>query len=160
MKVVTDYESKYLSGRAKLPKITPGMQVRVHQKITEGKKERVQIFEGLVIKTQGEGANYHITVRKIASGVGVEKIFPLHSPVIEKIEVVGKFKVRRADLRHVRTMTKADRLKDDKAGLKKYQDALAAAETTLQQETEATKAEADKADKATADSAETPSEKK
>lgn len=133
MKVVTDYEAKYLSGREKLPDIRPGMEVRVHQKIKEADdKERIQMFEGLVIKVQGSTPlNRRITVRKIASGVGVEKIFPLHSPVVAKFEVVNAFKVRRAHLGHVREMTKADRLKEDREGLKKIQHAFAKAEQDI-----------------------------
>lgn len=130
MKVVTDYEAKYLSGREKLPAIKPGMEVRVHQKIKEADgKERIQMFEGLVIKVQGTSPlNRRITVRKMASGVGVEKIFPLHSPVVAKFEVVNMFKVRRSNLAHVREMTKADRLKEDREGLKKVKAAFEKAE--------------------------------
>jgi large subunit ribosomal protein L19 len=133
MKAVTDYESKYLSGREKLPNIRPGMEVRVHQKIKEADdKERIQMFEGLVIKVQGSTKlNRRITVRKMASGVGVEKIFPLHSPVIAKFEVVNAFKVRRANLVHVREMTKADKLKEDREGFKKVQKAFEKAENDM-----------------------------
>lgn len=144
MKVVTDYEAKYLSGREKLPAIKPGMEVRVHQKIQEADgKERIQMFEGLVIKVQGTSPlNRRITVRKIASGVGVEKIFPLHSPVVAKFEVVNSYKVRRAHLGHVRTMTKADKLKEDRAGFKKIQVAFEKAENEAKAATtEAPKAE-------------------
>lgn len=81
------------------PKIKPGQTVRVHQKITEGSKERVQIFEGLVIQTGGgSGIAKTFTVRKIVSGVGVEKVFPLHASNIVKIEVVKQGKIRRAKL--------------------------------------------------------------
>ncbi len=143
MKVVTDYEAKYLSGREKLPAIRPGMEVRVHQKIQEADgKERIQMFEGLVIKVQGTSPlNRRITVRKTASGIGVEKIFPLHSPVVAKFEIVNAFKVRRANLVHVREMTKADRLKEDREGLKKVHAEVAQAEKDIAEAANAPKAE-------------------
>ncbi|HHT21137.1 MAG TPA: 50S ribosomal protein L19 [Tissierellia bacterium] len=79
-----------------------GDNVRVHIRITEGKRERIQIFEGLVIKRQGGGIQERFTVRKVSGGVGVEKTFPIHSPMIEKIEVVRTGKVRRARLFYIR----------------------------------------------------------
>jgi large subunit ribosomal protein L19 len=86
-----------------LPNIRPGDTVRVYQKITEKGKERVQVFEGLVLaKKHGKGITSTITVRKVVSGIGVEKILPLHSPTIEKIEVIKKGKVRRAKLYYLR----------------------------------------------------------
>jgi len=86
-----------------LPDLRPGDTVRVHQKIQEGDKERIQVFEGLVIARKHHkevGATF--TVRKVISGVGVEKIFPLHSPKIEKIEILRRGKVRRAKLYYLR----------------------------------------------------------
>lgn len=86
------------------PEVKPGFTVRVHQKVQEGDKERIQIFEGLVIAVhKGHSpSDFNFTVRRIASGVGVEKIFPLHSPLIEKIEVKKVAKVRRAKLNFLR----------------------------------------------------------
>jgi len=96
-----------------LPDIQPGNTVIVHQKIKEGEKERIQKYEGLVIaKKGGKGLSSTITVRKISEGIGVEKIFPVNSPSITKIEVVRKAKVRRAKLGYVRTYKK--RLKEKK----------------------------------------------
>ena len=79
-----------------------GDTVRVHAKVKEGNRERVQVFEGTVIKRQNGGARETFTVRKQASGVGVEKTWPVHSPIIEKIEVVRRGKVRRAKLYYLR----------------------------------------------------------
>ena len=90
--------------KKELPKISPGDTVRVYQKIKEKDKERLQAFEGVVLtRKHGKGISATITVRKVISGVGVEKIFPIHSPVIEKIEVLKKSKVRRAKLYYLRT---------------------------------------------------------
>ncbi len=86
-----------------LPDFKPGYTVKVHQRIKEGGKERVQIFEGLVIARKGgTGANATFIVRKIASGVGVERIYPLHSPNIVKLEIVKASDVRKAKLYYVR----------------------------------------------------------
>ena len=79
-----------------------GDTVRVYAKIKEGNRERIQMFEGIVLKRQNGGARETFTVRKISSGVGVEKTWPLHSPVIEKVEVVRKGKIRRAKLNYLR----------------------------------------------------------
>ena len=79
-----------------------GDTVRVHAKVNEGNRERIQVFEGTVIKRQNGGARETFTVRKQASGVGVEKTWPVHSPIIEKIEVVRRGKVRRAKLYYLR----------------------------------------------------------
>ena len=79
-----------------------GDTVRVHAKIKEGNRERIQVFEGTVLKKQGTGVRSTFTVRKISNGVGVEKTWPVHSPNVEKIEVVRKGKVRRAKLNYLR----------------------------------------------------------
>lgn len=101
------------AGRA-VPNIRPGFTVKVHQKIREGEKTRTQIFEGLVIKVNsGYGADRSFTVRKIVEGIGVEKIFPLYSTNIEKIEVTKKSKIRRAKLYYMRERSgKSARLKE------------------------------------------------
>lgn len=88
--------------REKLPELKPGYQIRLHQKIKEGDKERVQVFEGVIISLRGRGISKTITVRKISEGLGVEKIFPLNLPTIIKIEIVKKFKTRRAKLYYLR----------------------------------------------------------
>ena len=93
MNVIQDIESAQVT---ELPTMRPGDTVRVHVKVREGEKERVQVFEGLVIGQHRGGARATFTVRKVAFGQGVERIFPLHSPMIEKIEVVRSARVRRA----------------------------------------------------------------
>jgi large subunit ribosomal protein L19 len=91
----------------------PGDQVRVHVKVVEGEKERTQVFDGTVIRKRGEGARASFTVRRISYGVGVERTFPLHSPRIERVEVVRRARVRRSKLYYLRDLAgKAARLKE------------------------------------------------
>ena len=95
-----------------IPSFNVGDTLRVHVKIIEGSRERIQVFEGYVLKKQHGGINETFTVRKLSNGIGVEKTFPLHSPKIEKIEVVKEGKVRRAKLNYMRERTgKAARIK-------------------------------------------------
>lgn len=88
-----------------IPRLGVGDTVKVHIKIKEGTRERIQIFEGYVLKKQNGGVSETFTVRRVASGVGVEKTFPLHSPKIDKIEVVKRGDVRRAKLNYMRART-------------------------------------------------------
>ncbi len=91
----------------------PGDTVKVHTKVVEGDSERIQIFDGVVIARRGSGISESFTVRKISYGVGVERVFPLHSPRIDKIEVVKSGKVRRAKLYYIRALAgKAARLEE------------------------------------------------
>ena len=95
-----------------IPEFKVGDTLRVHVKIIEGQRERIQVFEGYVLKRQHGGINETFTVRKLSNGIGVEKTFPLHSPKIEKIEVVRKGRVRRAKRNYMRQRTgKAARIK-------------------------------------------------
>ncbi len=98
-----------------IPEFKAGDDVAVHYKIIEGDKERIQIFKGLVIKRNGKNINSTFTVRKISGGIGVERIFPLHSPKIAKIEVTRKGKVRRSKLYYIRKLKgKAARIEEQK----------------------------------------------
>ena len=98
--------------KTEIPAFGVGDTVRVHIKIKEGNRERIQVFEGFVLKRQNGGISETFTVRKISSGVGVEKTFPLHSPKIEKIEVTRRGAVRRAKLNYMRERTgKAAKIK-------------------------------------------------
>ncbi len=99
--------------RDDIPKFKSGDTVRVHARIVEGNRERIQIFEGVVIKRRGTGISATYTVRKISNGVGVERTFPLHTPRVEKIEVVRHVRVRRAKLYYLRALRgKAARIKE------------------------------------------------
>ena len=99
----------------KLPDFKPGDTVRVHLRVVEGDSERIQVFEGTVLRRRGSGVSESFLVRKISFGVGVERIFPLNSPRIEKIEVVRTGRVRRARLYYLRNLSgRASRLDEEK----------------------------------------------
>ena len=89
-------------GKTKLPEFGPGDTVKVHLRVFEGNKERIQVFEGTVLARDHGGMRETVTVRKISAGIGVEKVLPLHSPLIKKIQVVRRAKVRRAKLYYLR----------------------------------------------------------
>ncbi len=96
-----------------IPIFGAGDDVEVHYRVIEGEKERIQVFKGLVIKRKGSGINETFTVRKISSGIGVERVFPLHSPRIAKIERVRQGKVRRAKIYYIRKLRgKAARIEE------------------------------------------------
>ena len=110
MKAIEALESTQLQER---PEIRPGDTVRVHVKVREGEKERIQVFEGIVIGRRHGGARETFTVRKVSFGQGVERVFPLHSPVIDKIDVVRSARVRRAKLYFLRNLRgKAARMRE------------------------------------------------
>lgn len=99
--------------RDDVPEFAPGDTLKVHVRVVEGNRERVQIFQGVVIRRQGEGARETFTVRKVSFGVGVERTFPVHSPVIAKIELVTRGDVRRAKLYYLRDRVgKAAKIKE------------------------------------------------
>lgn len=111
MNIIEILEKEQL--RSDIPAFGPGDTVRVHARIVEGTRERIQVFEGVVIARQGSGVRETFTVRRIASGVGVERLFPVHSPRIAKIEVTRRGIVRRAKLYYLRGLTgKAARIRE------------------------------------------------
>jgi large subunit ribosomal protein L19 len=99
--------------RSDIPTFRPGDELKVHVKVIEGNKSRVQLFQGVVISRSGAGVRESFTIRKISYGVGVERTFPVHTPIIEKIEVVRKGESRRAKLYFLRNLTgKATKIKE------------------------------------------------
>jgi len=111
MRALQDVEKKYMKERVDPFRI--GDTVRVHLRVVEGEKERIQVFQGVVIRRRGAGPNANLTVRKVSYGIGVERIFPIHSPRVERIEVVRSGRVRRAKLYFLRKLRgKAARLKE------------------------------------------------
>ena len=98
--IIKKIEAEQLKENA--PELNVGDTVRVHAKIKEGNRERIQVFEGTVLKKQGGGVRATFTVRKTSNGIGVEKTWPIHSPHVEKVEVVRRGKVRRAKLNYLR----------------------------------------------------------
>jgi large subunit ribosomal protein L19 len=99
--------------RLDLPEFAPGDTVKVHVKIKEGEKERIQVFQGVVISKRRGTTNATFIVRKVSYGVGVERVFPMHSPIIDKIEVVTRGRVRRAKIYYLRKLRgKAARIKE------------------------------------------------
>lgn len=111
MNIIKEIEREQM--KQDIPTFNVGDTVKVHVKVVEGKRERIQIFEGTVMKRQNGGIRETFTVRKISSGVGVERTFPLHSPRVEKIEVSRKGKVRRAKLFYLRDRVgKAAKIKE------------------------------------------------
>ena len=112
MDIIKSIEHEQLKN--KIPELRVGNTVRVHVRIKEGNKERIQVFEGIIIKKQGGGVNSTFTVRKTSYGVGVEKTFLVHSPLVEKVEVVRVGKARRAKLYYLRDRVgKAAKTKED-----------------------------------------------
>ncbi|OGC87786.1 MAG: 50S ribosomal protein L19, partial [candidate division Zixibacteria bacterium RBG_16_48_11] len=100
MDLLAATEAKH--AKTKLPEFSPGDTVKVYNKIKEGDKERIQVFEGVVVQKRGTGIGAAVTVRKISQGIGVEKVIPLHSPALTKLELVKRGKVKRAKLYYLR----------------------------------------------------------
>jgi large subunit ribosomal protein L19 len=114
--IIQNIEKGYINN--KMPVLRAGYQVRVHQKIKEGEKERIQVFEGLVISINaGAGSSKTFTVRKVVEGIGVEKIFPIYSPRIAKIEIKKTLKIRRAKLNFLKTKEGMSKRLSAKLGL-------------------------------------------
>ena len=111
MDIIKEIEREQL--KQDKPYFSPGDTVRVHVRVVEGNRERIQVFEGTVIKMRGSGIRETFTVRRVSYGVGTERTFPIHSPKIEKVEIVRRGKVRRAKLYYLRKRTgKAARIKE------------------------------------------------
>ena len=111
MNKLQDVEKEYL--RSDIPEFRSGDTVKVHVKVREGDKERIQIFQGVAISRKGSGTNESFTVRKMSGGIGVERVFPLHSPILDKIEVLRRGRVRRAKLYYLRGLRgKAARIEE------------------------------------------------
>ncbi len=111
MNTLDHVEAAYL--RDDIPDFSPGDTVRVHVRVVEGNRQRLQVFEGIVIARNGGGVRASFTVRKISAGVGVERIFPVHAPIIDRLEVVRRGDVRRAKLYYLRDrIGKAARVKE------------------------------------------------
>ena len=111
MNLVDQIEAKEM--KKEVADVHIGDTVKVHMRIVEGEKERIQVIEGVVIKMRGGGARKTLTVRKISFGIGVERIFPIHSPRVEKIDIVKRAKIRQAKLYYLRELRgKAARLKE------------------------------------------------
>lgn len=112
MDIIKSIEHEQLKNQ--IPDLKVGDTVKVHQRIKEGNRERIQVFEGIIIKKQGGGVNATFTVRRVAYGVGVEKTFLIHSPLVEKVEVVRVGKARRAKLYYLRDrLGKSAKTKED-----------------------------------------------
>lgn len=125
MNKLQEIENSYL--RSDLPEFRSGDTLKVHVRVREGEKERIQIFQGVVISRKGSGTNESFTVRKMSGGMGVERIFPLHSPILDRIEVLRRGRVRRAKLYYLRNLRgKAARIeerRDDRPAKKASQKA-------------------------------------
>ncbi len=130
-KIVEGVVAKQLKSGADLPDLQIGDTLDVHCRIIEGEKERVQIFQGVLIAFKGRGVNRSITIRRIVANEGVERIFPLHSPRIAKIELIRRSDARRAKLFYLRNRVgKSRRLRDQRRGLGREEGAAAAAAET------------------------------
>jgi len=110
--------------RSDIPAFRPGDTLKVHVRVTEGNRSRIQVFQGVVIRRQGGGVRETFTVRKISYGVGVERTFPVHTPAIDAIEVVTRGDVRRAKLYYLRSLRgKAARIKERREPVRQHQHA-------------------------------------
>lgn len=111
--------------RKDIPQFRAGDELKVHVRVIEGNKSRLQVFQGIVIRRQGDGVRETFTIRKVSYGVGVERTFPVHTPVIEKIELVKKGEVRRAKLYYLRDLRgKAAKIREKRDGIEGYGDGI------------------------------------
>ena len=111
--------------RKDIPQFRAGDELKIHVRVIEGNKSRLQVFQGIVIRCQGDGVRETFTIRKVSYGVGVERTFPVHTPVIEKIELLKKGDVRRAKLYYLRDLRgKAAKIKEKRDGVEGYGDGI------------------------------------
>jgi len=111
--------------RKDIPQFRAGDELKIHVRVIEGSKSRLQVFQGVVIRRQGDGVRETFTIRKVSYGVGVERTFPVHTPVIEKIELVKKGDVRRAKLYYLRDLRgKAAKIREKRDGIEGYGDGI------------------------------------
>ena len=114
-----------VSLRKDIPQFRAGDELKIHVRVIEGSKSRLQVFQGIVMRRQGDGLRETFTVRKVSYGVGVERTFPVHTPVIEKIELVKKGEVRRAKLYYLRDLRgKAAKIREKRDGVEGYGDGI------------------------------------
>ena len=114
-----------VSLRKDIPQFRAGDELKIHVRVIEGSKSRLQVFQGIVIRRQGDGVRETFTIRKVSYGVGVERTFPVHTPVIEKIELVKKGEVRRAKLYYLRDLRgKAAKIREKRDGVEGYGDGI------------------------------------
>ena len=123
MNILDAVDAKSL--RKDIPQFRAGDELKIHVRVIEGSKSRIQVFQGIVIRRQGDGVRETFTIRKVSYGVGVERTFPVHTPVIEKIELVKKGDVRRAKLYYLRDLRgKAAKIREKRDGIEGYGDGL------------------------------------
>lgn len=123
MNVLDAVDAKSL--RKDIPQFRSGDELKIHVRVIEGNKSRLQVFQGIVIRRQGDGLRETFTIRKVSYGVGVERTFPVHTPVIEKIELIKKGDVRRAKLYYLRDLRgKAAKIKEKRDGIEGYGDGI------------------------------------
>jgi large subunit ribosomal protein L19 len=123
MNILDAVDAKSL--RKDIPQFRAGDELKIHVRVIEGNKSRLQVFQGIVIRRQGDGVRETFTIRKLSYGVGVERTFPVHTPVIEKIELVKKGDVRRAKLYYLRDLRgKAAKIREKRDGVEGYGDGI------------------------------------
>jgi ribosomal protein L19 len=123
MNILDAVDAKSL--RKDIPQFRAGDELKVHVRVIEGSKSRLQVFQGIVIRRQGDGVRETFTIRKLSYGVGVERTFPVHTPVIEKIELIKKGDVRRAKLYYLRDLRgKAAKIREKRDGIEGYGDGI------------------------------------
>jgi len=123
MNILDAVDAKSL--RKDVPQFRAGDELKIHVRVIEGSKSRIQVFQGIVIRRQGDGVRETFTIRKVSYGVGVERTFPVHTPVIEKIELVKKGDVRRAKLYYLRDLRgKAAKIREKRDGVVGYGDGI------------------------------------